>query len=172
MRPSTYAFPDLDAIPPELKAEVLGLRRSLNVYRLIMHSPSVAPSFLGFSDALRQENSLPGTWRELAILRVGHRYQAPYEIHHHERLARSVELREGAIAATRVGASAADLTDDERMILELTDELLDQHGLSASSRERALAILSVTQLSDFVMTVGFYQMVCNFLTTFGVPVES
>lgn len=169
-RPSPFAFPITDELPAELRAEVL-TRRSLNVYRMIMHTPGVAPSFLSISDALRHRTSLPGNWRELAILRVGHSYQAAYEVHHHERLARSVGLSEDAIAATRPGADADALTSDDKLILELADELLDSHGLSAASRDRALSRLSTNQLADLVLTVGFYQMVCNFLNTFGVPVE-
>jgi hypothetical protein len=32
-------------------------------------------------------------------------------------------------------------------------------------------LLTVTQLADLVMTVGFYQLVCNFLNTFEVTTE-
>lgn len=172
MKSKTFAFPDLDTLPAELRSEVLVNRRSLNVYRMIMHTPAVAPSFLVFSDALRYDNSLPGTWRELAILRVGHRYGALYEIHHHECLARSVNLHEAAIAAAKPGSNESALTSDERLVLELTDELLDRHGLSVESRDRALSLLNANQLADLVLTVGFYQLVCNFLNTFGVPIEN
>lgn len=168
---NTFPFPDLETLSAELRNEVLD-RRSLNVYRMIMHTPAVAPSFLAISDALRQRTSLPGTWRELAILRVGHRYRARYEIHHHERIARSVELREQAIAAVKVAGGEATLDPDEQIIVRLTDELLERHGLSAAAREQGLTILTANQLADLVLTVGFYQMVCNFLNTFGVPIES
>jgi hypothetical protein len=32
-------------------------------------------------------------------------------------------------------------------------------------------VLTANQLADFTLTVGFYQMVCNFLNTFGVRPE-
>lgn len=169
--PSSFRLPELDSLPAALQREVLD-RRSLNVYRMIMHTPAIAPAFLAISDALRHQTSLPGEWRELAILRVGHRYAAPYEIHHHERLARAVGLSEAAIAATRTGASTAVLGEQELAILRFTDELLDRHGLSAQSRDEALARMSTNQLADLVLTVGFYQQVCNFLNTFGVPIEA
>lgn len=172
MKPRPYRYPDLDGLPPELKAEVIGPRRSLNVYRMVMHTPAIAPSFLAFADALRHRSSLPASWRELAILRVGHRYDAPYEVHHHQRIAREAALREPVIAAARIGPTAAGLTAEERLVLEAADQLLDCHGLTAELRDRALLTLSENQLADLVMTVGFYQLVCNFLTTFGVSVES
>ncbi|MFD9547059.1 hypothetical protein ACFWBG_06720 [Nocardia salmonicida] len=36
------------------------------------------------------------------------------------------------------------------------------------ARAEALELLSVTEPADFVLTVGFYQLVCNFLNTFEV----
>ena len=167
----SFPPPDLDTLPDALRHEVLS-RRSLNVYRMIMHTPAVAPAFLTLSDALRHATSLPGDWRELAILRVGHRYAAPYEIHHHEQLGRSVGLAEPALAATRPGGDTAVLDERQRQVLRLTDELLDTHGLAAASRDQALAWMSTSQLADLVLTVGFYQLVCNFLNTFQVAVEA
>jgi 4-carboxymuconolactone decarboxylase len=170
MAASSFPFPNLDTLPAELRQEVLN-RRSLSVYRMIMHTPGIAPSFLGISDALRQCTTLPGNWRELAILRVGHRYHAPYELHHHDRIAHSVGMGDAAIAAAQPGADDAALDKEEKLMLRLTDELLDVHRLSPASRDLALTVLSTNQLADLVLTVGFYQLVCNFLNTFGVPVE-
>lgn len=170
-RPTTFDFPRIESLPAELQQEVAS-RRGLNVYRMIMHTPGVAPAFLVISDALRQRTSLPGNLREVAILRVGHRYDAAYEVHHHERLGRSVGLSESALTATRLDADDASLTQAEKQIVQLTDELLRDHGLSAESRDRALSFLTTNQLTDFVLTVGYYQMVCNFLNTFAVPIEA
>ena len=169
-RATPFPLPDTDSLPTPLKQEVAS-RRALHVYRMIMHTPRIAPAFLAMSDALRHETSLPGNLREVAILRVGHRYQAPYEVHHHERLGRSVGLGDAALAATRVGANQEALSPEERLVLSWTDELIDHHALSQASREAALAMLTPTQLADLTLTVGFYQMVCNFLSTFGVEVE-
>lgn len=170
-RPAMFTLPNIDELPAELKKEVL-TRRSLNVYRMIMHSPAVAPSFLAMSDALRHETTLPGRWRELAVLRVGHLYGADYEVHHHERLARSVGLSESAIAATHHGVNTKALTSQEQLILRLSDQLVLEHSLTDESREKALAVMTINQLADLVLTVGYYQLVCNFLNTFGVTVES
>jgi 4-carboxymuconolactone decarboxylase len=140
----SFAYPDLDALPAELR-DAVTQRGSLNVYRMIMHSPGLAPGFLELASAVLQANSLPADWRELAILRVGHAYGAGYEVHHHENLARWAGLEDAAITAW-------------------TDELLANHTLG----DEPLALLTVTQLADLVITVGFYQLVCNFLNTFDV----
>ena len=57
------------------------------------------------------------------------------------------------------------------MLLRLTDLLLTNHTLSGSERADALNTLTVNQLADLTITVGFYQLVCNFLNTFGVEPE-
>lgn len=163
-------FPDTERLAQPLKNELVQ-RRNLNVFRMLMHSPGAAPGFLAMTDALRHANSLPPTLREVAILRVGRRYDAPYEVHHHERIARSVGLGEAAIAAAASGTDASDLSDDERLVMDLTDELLDDHRLGDAGRRRALERFSLEQLADLVLTVGHYQQVCNFLNTFGVPIE-
>jgi alkylhydroperoxidase family enzyme len=163
-------FPDPDALSDQLRQE-LANRRNGNVFRMLMHTPNCAPSFLAMTDALRNDNTLPPDLRELAILRVGWRYSAPYEVHHHERIGRHVGLRAEGIAAAATGPTTHGLTEDERLVLHLTDELLDDHGLSDGSRTKALARFSTNQLADFVLLVGHYQQVCIFLNTFGVPIE-
>lgn len=169
-RPAPFKYPDHDSLPDALRKEV-DERQSLNVYKMLMHTPRVAPGFLAFTDALRHRSSLPGSWRGLAILRVEHCYKAPYEIHHHERLARIAGLREEVILCAGMESSNAVFNNAERIIVQLTDELLEVHGLSAQSRARALKQLGANQLADLVLTIGYYQMVCGFLNTFAVPIE-
>jgi 4-carboxymuconolactone decarboxylase len=162
-------YPDLDALPQNLK-DTLAQHAPVNVYRMVMHSPGLAPGFFVMADAMFQANSLPPHLRELAILRVGYRYAAPYETHQHEMIAGYAGLSAEAIAAAASGVTDG-LSQDEVDILAWTDRLLDDHTLSGSDREDALASLTVTQLADLVMTVGFYQLVCNFLNTFEVTTE-
>ncbi len=165
----TIGYPDLHALPADLQDAVTN-RGSLNVYRMIMHSPGLAPGFLELASAVLQANSLPADWRELAILRVGRVYEAGYEIHHHENLARWAGLTEAAITASATG-SPQDLSDEEAAILHWTDRLLANHTLSDEERKAALELLTVNQLADLVLTVGFYQLVCNFLNTFNVTTD-
>ncbi len=161
----TIGYPDLAALPPELR-DAVTKHGSLNVYRMIMHSPGLAPGFLALASAVLQSNSLPAHWRELAILRVGHAYGAEYEVHHHENLARWAGLSEAAMAAAGAGATDS-LPEHEVAILRWTDLLLADHALG----EEVLELLTVTQLADLVITVGFYQLACNFLNTFHVTTD-
>ena len=162
-------YPDLSALPAELR-EAVTEHGSLNVFRMIMHSPALAPGLLQLADAVLRGNSLPDQLRELAILRVGHVYEAPYEVHHHENIGRLVGLSRAAIAAAATG-STEGLSKEEEAVLRCTDRLLARHTLSDTERTEALEFLTVGQLADLVITVGFYQLVSNFLNTFGVTTE-
>jgi alkylhydroperoxidase family enzyme len=162
-------YPDVETLPQNLK-DTLAQHAPVNVYRMVMHSPGLAPGFFVMADAMFQANSLPPHLRELAILRVGHRYAAPYETHQHEMIAGYAGLSAEAIAAAASGDTNG-LPADEGGILASTDRILDDHTLGGKDRDEALTLLTVTQLADLVMTVGFYQLVCNFLNTFDVTTE-
>jgi alkylhydroperoxidase family enzyme len=162
-------YPDIDALPQHLK-DTLAQHAPVNIYRMVMHSPGLAPGFFVMADAMFQANSLPPHLRELAILRVGYRYDAPYETHQHTMIAGYAGLSAEAIAAAATG-STEGLPDDEIGVLAWTDKLIDDHTLVGSDRADALEVLTVTQLADLVMTVGFYQLVCNFLNTFEVTTD-
>ncbi|MGV9663200.1 carboxymuconolactone decarboxylase family protein [Nocardia niigatensis] len=165
---TTISYPDSTTLPAALQEALT--THSANVYRMIAHSHGMAMSFLNMADAMLQTNSVPFPLRELAILRVGHVYEAAYELHHHERFARAVGLGEDAIAAAVTGHGDA-LGAEEAAVLRWTDKLLQEHTLDAATRAEALQIFTVTELADFVLTVGFYQLVCNFLNAFDVTTE-
>src|SRR5262249_37340022 len=154
---------------PDLQKAVTS-RASLNIFRMVMHTPGLAPSFLAMASDVLQHNSLPATWRELVILRVGYRYHARYETYQHERIGMAIGLDQDAISAAESG-STEKLDPHGAVVLRLTDLLLDNHTLTDTQRDEALKTLTVNQLADLTLTVGFYQLVCNFLNTFGVTPE-
>lgn len=163
-------YPELASLPPHLQ-EAVTSRASLNIFWMITHSPGLAPSFLTMASDLLQHNSLPPTWRELTILRVGHRYQSSYEVYHHVNIGRAIGLTDLGLSAAQSGAPDG-LDDEHATVLRLTDALLDNHTLEGTERAEALQLFTTNQLADFVLTVGFYQLVCNFLNTFHVRPES
>lgn len=166
----TIPYPDMTKLPRELQDFVAS--RPLNVFRMLMHTPNAAPGYLSLAEGILRGSPLPAALRELIIIRVGHQYGAPYELYHHERLARTAGLSEAGIAAAGIGADAPGLTADEKSVIEWTDAILHDHELVGQQREAAIALFGLNGLADLVMTVGFYQLVCNFLRTFEVAIES
>jgi alkylhydroperoxidase family enzyme len=164
-------YPKLDDLPAEL-VKIIADKRGVNVYKMLMHTRNVAPGFTAMADAVMWSPKWPATMRELAIVRVGHHYGAPYEIHHHERIGQMVGLSEAKLAACRIGADQFACSPEEQIILCLTDALVTRHTLTSHERKDALEVLDTNGLADFVLTVGFYQAVCNFLNVFEVDIET
>lgn len=162
-------YPDLDSLSPPIRDAILQ-RNSLNVFRMLAHSTGLAPGVYSMVNDVFVKNSLPHPWREIAVLRVGYRYGATYEVSHHVVLGRAVGLTDAELSAAASG-STAGLSEPTATVLELTDRLLTNHTLDAADTSRALSVLTVEQLADLVITVGFYQLICNFLNTFEVMPE-
>ena len=99
-------YPDLTALSPELK-KIIADKRDANVYKMLMHSPNVAPGFTAMADAVMWSKAWPATWRELAIVRVGQSYGSAYEVHQHERIGRLVGLTDAQLGSCARIASAA-----------------------------------------------------------------
>ena len=163
-------YPDLTALSPELK-KIIADKRDANVYKMLMHSPNVAPGFTAMADAVMWSKAWPATWRELAIVRVGQIYGSAYEVHQHERLGRLVGLTDAQLGSCAIGADQSALSPEEQAILALTDALVARHTLNAAEREAALELMDANAFADFVLTVGFYQLVSNFLNVFEVEIE-
>lgn len=162
-------YPDPAHLPTEIR-EGIEARGSLNVYRMIAHSPNLAPVFFEFGDRILGENTVPPDLRELAIVRVGRRYAAEYEHHHHERLAQLFGVTDDELRAAATGEYSG-LADDRAAVLRWTDALLDHHRLDDAQVAEVLETWTANQLADFVLTVGFYQLVCGFLSTFDVTID-
>lgn len=164
-------YPDLETLSPELKA-IIDEKKGANVYKMLMHTPAVAPGFTAMADAVMWAKSWPATWRELAIVRVGNLYNSPYEVYQHEQIGRLMGLTDAKLKACRLDADQSELDADERTILRLTDEIVKNHRLTEAQISEARQLLSVEGLADFVLTVGFYQAVSNFLNVFDVQKEA
>lgn len=163
-------YPDLENLPSNLQA-LSASRKPLNVFRMVMHAQDFAPAYFGMADATKV-CTIAAPHRELIILRVGESYGSNYELFHHRRIARSVGLSEAAITAAGVfEGQQQGLSQRESDIIAWTDMLLSDHALRGEHRDRALRELGMRGVADLVFIVGFYQLVCNFLLTFDIPVE-
>lgn len=156
---------------PGSYTELLGKRPPLNLYRMLPHAGKAAEGFLKLGGALLRENTLDSQLREIAVLRVGILSHAAYEVHQHQRVARHVGLSDAKVAALEIGADDSALTDIERLVVRFTDQLV--HHVKAPDEMFAVMQqqFSHRELSELVMTIGFYMMVSRFLENFEVDIE-
>jgi 4-carboxymuconolactone decarboxylase len=156
---------------PDSYTELLKGRPTLNLYRMLPHAGPAAEGFLKLGGALLRNNALDSRLREIAILRVGILSGASYEVHQHKRVARHVGLAQDKIAALEIGADMAVLTDLERLVVEFTDQIV-RHVKAPDHMFAAMSVhLNHREISELVLTIGFYMMVSRFLENFEVDIE-
>ena len=167
------AYPELAGLPEPLAAELKNriMPGRGNVWRMLCWTPDAAKTLIDYSESIRHRNDIPPKLRELMILRTGHLCAAPYELHHHTRIAKEVGLSEAEMAASTEGPAAAGLDDTQRFVLTMVDALVADKRLSQADFDDAVAQFGTRMVADMVLLVGFYTMACMFLNSFEVDVE-
>ena len=122
----------------------------------IAHAGPVAASWLSFSTALLADGALPGSLRELAILRVAWRTQSEYVWGGHAAMAAAAGLRAAELAAD-AGDGAASET--EAAVLRACDELLDTGTIADPTWDVLAVTLLPAELVELVLIVGNYRTV-------------
>ena len=164
-------YPDLDALPEDLKAFVSRFDPLMNVFHMMAHTGPVLPRFMRLGNALLFKGRLDPVLREIAILRVGHLLGASYEIHQHEIVARNVGTGAAKIAAVAEGEDPEVFSEKENLVIRFTGEVVG--GIRASDETwRALeAHLDPGEMAELTLAVGFYWMVGAFLENFRIEIE-
>ena len=168
-----HAYPALDTLPAALAAEMknrIGPGRG-NVWQMLCWSPATAGTFIAYSETIRKPQDIAPKLLELMIPRVGHLCGAPYEVHHHTRLARNVGLSDADLAAAATGPDDAGLDTEQRLALTLVDELVNRKTLDQATFDRAVAAWGIRTVTDMVLLTGFYTMASMFLNAFAVDIE-
>jgi len=165
--------------PPDLVAAIQSRRaggRLLNLDRMLLHSPNFAKGWNGMFAAIRNQLSLPGKLRELAIMQIGVLNKAEYEWVQHEGEFLKAGGTRQQLDALRNGAATghadAKLFDAaERATIALTQEMTQKIDVSPATMKRVRALLPDAQVVELVGTIAGYNMVSRFVVATGVEVE-
>ena len=165
--------------PPDLVTAIKSRRaggRLLNLDRMLLHSPNFAKGWNGMFAAIRNQLSLPGKLRELAIMQIGVLNKAEYEWAQHEgEFLKAGGTRE-QLDALRKGAAVSGgdpkLFDDaERATLALTREMTQKIDVSDGTMKRVRSLLPDPQVVELIGTIAGYNMVSRFVAATGVELE-
>ena len=148
-----------------------GGQQILNIYKVLGHCPGMAPEFFRLANRILFKGRLPPPMRELAILRVGHLANAPYEYTKHVEIGKKAGLSEEKIAAVPDWENAALFDEAERALLRFTDEV----SQSVRATDEAFAALRQHfddgQTVELTLVIGFYEMICRILEAMEVELE-
>jgi alkylhydroperoxidase family enzyme len=142
-----------------------------NVYSTMANHPALAKDWLVFGSYILRRNSLPARDREMLILRIGWVCKAEYEWAQHVRIGKGVGLTDEDIEHIMEGPKASGLTENDRLLLQATDELHKDAFISDATWAALSKSYDTKQMMDLVFTVGEYNLVSMALNSFGVQLD-
>ena len=152
-------------------AHLIGQLAPLNIFRMMANAPGLLRPFVDLGGAFLFDGKLDPVTRECAILRVGYLSNAGYETAQHEKIGRDLGMSSGLFEALKSGASAPDLSDEQRLTVAFVDDLVFNVKASDQTFQPALRHFGPEQLQELTLVTGYYMMVCRFLETFAVDIE-
>src|SRR5918996_2451485 len=132
-------------------------------YSILLRSPILAERYLGMTDYLRFETSLPHRLNELAILIQARLWDAQYEWWAHHPIAMRAGVSPQVADAIRDGKRPMFTNADEEVVYDVCIELLRDRHLTDATFERAKERLGEQPTIDLVAVAGFYVMVSTVL---------
>ena len=162
---------------PEL-ADVIGKVRAgrrgalFNVYKLLLHSPSLAAIWLEFVGAARFKVTLDGRLREIVIVRVAHLNRSHYVFNQHvPQLTAHDGLSEAECAALEDWRSASSFSPRERAALAYADAMTRDIAVPDAVFEDLRAHFDERQIVELSVLVGLYNMHTRVFTALGIDPE-
>jgi len=162
--------PEIKALADRIRAERGG--RMLNLYKMLLNSPSVAKGWLNLFTAIRQQCELPGEYRELAILRVAIVNGAEYEYRVHIPFARKEGMTESQVDALKEWQAATVYTDAQRAVLAYTDAMTREIHVADAVFDALRPHFDRRQLVELTATIAGYNLVSRFLEALQVDPEA
>jgi len=148
---------------PELAGEIGRIKSGrgavINIYKLLLHSPPLAMSWLEHSNTIRWNTSLSPRLRELVIVRIASSARYAYALQQHVpviALADGVSLEE---CQALLDWRACDLFDDaERAALDYADAMFAGPEVSDDVFDALRRRYSEREVVELTVLVGTYLM--------------
>ena len=131
----------------------------LNVFGTLANHPKLFRKWLVFANYILVRSTLDPRVRELAVLRVGWRCDAPYEWGQHVVVGRAVGLSDDDIRRVAEGPDVPGWTAAEVAVLRATDELHDRSTITDATWAELGEHFTDEQILDLVFLVGNYHIV-------------
>lgn len=144
---------------------------AVNVRATMAHHPVLARSFGAFAATVLTELSVPRRQRELVILRMGWNCQSRYEFGQHTLYGKAHGVTDEEVAAVTRPLALYPWTEDDRIILQMTDDLYTDDCVSEETWTELAARWTHPEIMEFMMSALCYRVVSGFLNSFGVELD-
>lgn len=121
--------------------------------------------WLHFAGKLMPGGKLPRRQTELVILRVATLRGCDYELSHHVRLGRRAGVTAEDLERVRTGSGAEGWSEEERLLMAATEELLERRDLGDDTWERLRTRYDERTVIELLLLVGHYDMLATTLMT-------
>lgn len=160
--------PDSD-LPPEVAAR-LAARPPINIYRLLANVPQIV---IPFTDVIKAnyQGSLSPRLREIAILRQGAGAKSKYEIHQHRLIALALGMTDAEIDAIIKFEPLDFLTETERLVCVMCDQIESTATLDDETYEKARAAFAPPQFVELIVVISFYCGLGRILNSTRIEIE-
>jgi alkylhydroperoxidase family enzyme len=167
-----------DTTNPEL-AELAGKLRAgrrgtlINVYRLLLHSPALAESWFGHSNAVRWKTDLGGRLRELVIIRVALLLNCDYIVKQHvPELIGPEGITQAEVEALPHWRLASFFSASERAAFAYAEAMTRDVDVADAVYDELKAHFSERQIVELTVLIGSYNMNARVLTALRIDPQS
>jgi len=143
----------------------------LGPWSVWIQEPVVGEATRGLLDAISGMNRLPDAVKQVAILAVGARSKAAYEMYAHAAVGGRDGLSPSKIGAICAGQRHADLTPEEAVAFDVAMALMDGGVLPGPTYAEARETLGQPGLNELIQIVALYGFVSTILNAYNVPTE-
>jgi AhpD family alkylhydroperoxidase len=166
------AYRDPEDMTDEAR-ELMRARGNLNVYRTLANAEKVFTGWMLAGQAALTSPVLPLRLRELVVLRTAYLMQCPYELGQHRDIARTAGVTSDEINALTSESSwrTAHFDTTELAVVELTNELLTNRGVSDAVFDQAHQALGSEATVEVLMLIGRYSGLALMLNAFDVDLD-
>jgi alkylhydroperoxidase family enzyme len=135
-----------------------------------LHEPRIGGAIWELTKAMTAEASLPDPVRQVAILVVGARFDAAYELYAHIAVAETEGMTADRLSTLCAGSRPSDLTVEEGCAYDVAYALTGGGVLPEPCYARAVTLFGQHGANELIYLVGLYAMVSMTLNGFNVPV--
>ena len=164
-------LPDDAALSDEMR-ETLGRLPPLNVFRMMANAPASFQPWIAFAGSILLQSEFDARKREIAVLRVGHVTRAPYEWTQHVRIAKSLGVTDGEIAAIAIDGPVTGLDAEGNFLCRVADEISRDVRLSDEALGELLRRYGVRQSTELILCISYFNMLSRILESTRVELEA
>ncbi|ANB77579.1 hypothetical protein AYM40_29360 [Paraburkholderia phytofirmans OLGA172] len=135
-----------------------------------LHEPEVGAAIWNTTKAMTRFAVIPDRVRQVAILVVGTRFDAGYELYAHGEVARKNGLSDQFISTLVSGNRPEGMTDEEGLAYDVAHVLSAGRRLPEETYRRAVSLFGQRGTNELIYLVGHYCFVSVTLNGFDIPV--